>query len=94
MPLPDDAWTRGKCGFKGLLSMAMGAARVMSPVGVNTEIVRHGENGFLATSEAAWVETLCELVLDRSCGPGSARPAARRWSIATRWRDGRRHWPG
>lgn len=64
MPLPDDAWTRGKCGFKGLLSMSMGAATVMSPVGVNTEIVRHGENGFLATSEAAWVETLIELVLD------------------------------
>lgn len=64
MPLPDDAWTRGKCGFKGLLSMAMGAATVMSPVGVNAEIVVHGENGFLAASPEAWVETLCRLIDD------------------------------
>jgi len=88
MPLPDDAWTRGKCGFKGLLSMSMGAATVMSPVGVNTEIVRHGENGFLAASEAAWVETLSELVLDPQLrariGEAGRQTVVDRYSVA-RW---------
>jgi glycosyltransferase involved in cell wall biosynthesis len=65
MPLPNDEWTRGKCGLKGLVSMAMGAASVMSPVGVNTAIVRDGVNGFLPASDEAWFEVLCRLVEDR-----------------------------
>jgi glycosyltransferase involved in cell wall biosynthesis len=64
MPLPDDEWTRGKCGLKGLVSMAVGAATVMSPVGVNTEIVRHGENGFLPATGDEWFAVLCRLVED------------------------------
>ncbi len=48
MPMPDDEWSRGKCGFKGLQYMAMGKAVVLSRVGVNTTIVQDGENGFLA----------------------------------------------
>lgn len=64
MPLPDDEWTRGKCGLKGLLSMAMGAATVMSPVGVNSEIVQHGENGFLPASDRAWFDVLAQLIDD------------------------------
>ena len=65
MPLPDDEWTRGKCGLKGLVSMAVGAASVMSPVGVNTAIVRDGVNGFLPASDDAWFDVLCRLVEDR-----------------------------
>jgi glycosyltransferase involved in cell wall biosynthesis len=64
MPLPDDDWTRGKCGLKGLVAMAVGAATVMSPVGVNTEIVRPGENGELAGSDAEWFDQLAALVED------------------------------
>ena len=90
MPLPDDAWTKGKCGFKGLLSMAMGAATVMSPVGVNSEIVRHGENGFLADSESAWIDTLCELALDPELrgrvGDAGRQTVVDRYSVA-RWEE-------
>lgn len=64
MPLPDDEWTRGKCGLKGLVSMSMGAATVMSPVGVNTEIVSHGENGLLAATDDEWLDHLSRLVED------------------------------
>lgn len=64
MPLPDDVWTRGKCGLKGLVSMAMGAATVMSPVGVNTSIVKPGANGFLPATDDEWVDALCRLVDD------------------------------
>jgi len=64
MPLPDDAWTQGKCGFKLLEYMAVGIPVVASPVGVNTEIVRDGENGFLAGDEARWTEVLARLIED------------------------------
>jgi glycosyltransferase involved in cell wall biosynthesis len=64
MPLPDDDWSRGKCGFKALLYMALGVPPVVSPVGVNTEIVSDGENGLLASSEDEWVEAVGRLVRD------------------------------
>jgi len=62
MPLPDEPWTRGKCGYKLIQYMACGVPVVASPVGVNTEIVRHGESGFLASTEGQWVEALARLV--------------------------------
>jgi glycosyltransferase involved in cell wall biosynthesis len=64
MPLPDDPWRRGKCGMKALLYMAVGVPTVASPVGLNTEIVRDGENGLLASTEDEWVESLVRLARD------------------------------
>lgn len=61
MPLPDEPWERGKCGYKLVQYMATGLPVVASPVGVNRELVDSGVNGFLAESEAGWataVETL------------------------------------
>jgi len=62
MPLPDNEWTRGKCGFKGLQYMALKIPTIMSPVGVNKDIVDHGLNGFLADSEEDWFEYLSQLI--------------------------------
>lgn len=62
MPLPDDEWSRGKCGFKALLYMALGVPTVASPVGVNSTIITSGENGLLATTEDQWVEAVGLLV--------------------------------
>jgi glycosyltransferase involved in cell wall biosynthesis len=58
MPLPDDLWSKGKCGLKALQYMALGIPTVCSAVGANMEIIRDGENGFLAASEDEWVAKL------------------------------------
>ena len=62
MPLPDDEWAKGKCGLKGLSYMACGIATVMSPVGVNTEIIQHNYNGYLATTQNEWLDALSTLI--------------------------------
>ncbi|WP_298268352.1 glycosyltransferase family 4 protein [Geobacter sp.] len=62
MPLHDEEWERGKCGYKLIQYMACGKPVVASPVGVNSIIVQHGVNGFLARNELEWLqafELLC-----------------------------------
>ncbi|RKY32725.1 MAG: glycosyltransferase family 1 protein [Candidatus Omnitrophota bacterium] len=62
MPLPDNAWARGKCGFKAILYMSIGIPCVCSPVGSNKEIINDGVNGFLADSEEEWIEKISLLI--------------------------------
>ena len=64
MPLTDTPWARGKCGYKLIQYMACGLPVVASPVGVNTEIVDQGVNGFLASTETEWREALVTLLRD------------------------------
>lgn len=62
MPLSDSPWERGKCGYKLIQYMACKLPVVASPVGVNKEIVSHGENGFLAERVDDWKEALGKLL--------------------------------
>lgn len=62
--IPDDDWSRGKCGLKVLQYMAAGLPVVANPVGVHPEMIRHGATGFLATTEAEWVNALRTLADD------------------------------
>jgi glycosyltransferase involved in cell wall biosynthesis len=63
MPLPDDEWSRGKCGLKALQYMALGIPTVMSPVGVNRAIARDGA-AILASSDTEWAQALRALIDD------------------------------
>jgi glycosyltransferase involved in cell wall biosynthesis len=58
MPLADSPWERGKCGFKLIQYMACGKPAIASPVGMNTDIVQHGVNGFLANNSEDWLKYL------------------------------------
>lgn len=85
MPLPDDEWTRGKCGFKGLQYMALEIPTVMSPVGVNTEIIQDSENGFLATTEDEWIQKLSLLIespeLREKLGKAGRKTVVEKYSV-------------
>jgi glycosyltransferase involved in cell wall biosynthesis len=62
MPLADNEWTRGKCGFKALQYMAVGIPAVVAPVGVNADIIQNGQNGFLASTLDQWEDYLSALL--------------------------------
>ncbi|HEY8368800.1 MAG TPA: glycosyltransferase family 4 protein [Thermodesulfobacteriota bacterium] len=85
MPLPDDEWSRGKCGLKLLQYMAAGIPAVASPVGVNREIVADGENGRLASTEGDWYEALRDLArspaLRARLGAAGRRTVEQRYSL-------------
>lgn len=88
MPLPDNAWTRGKCGLKLLQYMATGIPAAASPVGVNREILAGGEAGLLPDGEAAWEAALDRLVADAAWRAEAGRAGRARaeadYSVA-RW---------
>jgi glycosyltransferase involved in cell wall biosynthesis len=77
MPLPDDEVSRGKCALKALQYMATGRPVVVSPVGVNSTIVRSGENGFLASSVDQWIDALKALAENAGLRASMGRQARR-----------------
>lgn len=85
MPLPDDEWAKGKCGLKGLSYMACEVPTIMSPVGVNTEIIQHGKNGFLASTTDEWVTCLSQLIenadLRESIGKAGRQTVLEKYSV-------------
>lgn len=90
--LPDDAWSRGKCGLKILQYMAAGLPVVANPVGVQAELVVHGETGFLAQTPAAWTDAVrqlsCDPALRTRMGQAGRRRVEREFSVsqgAARW---------
>jgi len=85
MPLPDDEWAKGKCGLKGLQYMALEIPTLMSPVGVNTEIIQHGVNGYLPNTENEWVDILSNLIenkeLRERIGKASRQTVINKYSV-------------
>jgi glycosyltransferase involved in cell wall biosynthesis len=84
--IPDDPWSRGKCGLKVLQYMAAGLPVIANPVGVHAEMVRHGETGFLACTVEQWREALTRLGSDPGLrarmGQRARRDLEVRYSVA------------
>lgn len=66
MPLPDDKWSKGKCGFKALQYMALGIPTLLSPVGVNKEIIEHNVSGLICEQQEDWYDSLKNLLDDEA----------------------------
>jgi glycosyltransferase involved in cell wall biosynthesis len=85
-PLPDDDWTRGKCGFKAIQFMACGVPVIASPVGVNRDIVEPGVSGLLASTSEEWAASLRRLIDDGGLrarlGSAGRRTIERNYSLA------------
>jgi glycosyltransferase involved in cell wall biosynthesis len=64
MPIPDTDWGRGKCALKLIQYLAAGVPAVASAVGANCDVVRDGENGFLAATDDEWADKLDLLLSD------------------------------
>ena len=62
MPLDNSPWELGKCSYKLIQYMGCGVAVVASPIGMNTEVVTEGENGFLADTHQEWIDKLSILI--------------------------------
>ena len=62
MPLNDDLWSKGKCGLKIVQYLSVGIPVVCTPVGINSDIVKNGENGFWAADDQEWVDRLSNLI--------------------------------
>ena len=88
--LPDDSWSRGKCGLKVLQYMAAGLPVVANSVGTNPEKVIHGETGFLADTPEEWAQAIRLLASDpelrRKLGTAGRRLVQERYSVA-RWEE-------
>jgi glycosyltransferase involved in cell wall biosynthesis len=66
MPLGSGDWAKGKCAFKMLQYLSCAVPAVVSPVGMNAEVLAMAEVGLAATTEDEWVEALLALYRDRN----------------------------
>jgi glycosyltransferase involved in cell wall biosynthesis len=84
--IPDDLWSRGKCGLKALQYMAAGLPVVANPVGVHGAMVRDGTTGILAETPDQWVEAIARLAdnpeLRRAMGQAGRRVVEGEFSVA------------
>jgi glycosyltransferase involved in cell wall biosynthesis len=87
MPLPDDAWARGKCGYKLLQYFSAGVPAVVSPVGVAPAMAADGR-GATAVSAADWereIRALSSSAAERGQRGARARAYADQEFSYRRW---------
>lgn len=62
MPLIDDPWCAGKCSYKMLCYLAVGLPVVVSPFGMNQDVLDLAVLGFAATTETEWIAAMLCLI--------------------------------
>jgi glycosyltransferase involved in cell wall biosynthesis len=84
--VPDDPWSRGKCGLKVIQYQAAGLPVVANPVGVQAKLVRGGRTGYLATTADEWVAAVRKLAADpalrRRLGAAGRQQVEAAYSVA------------
>ncbi len=91
--VPDDPWSRGKCGLKVLQYQAAGLPVVANPVGVQADFVRNGVTGFQATTTEEWVNAIRHLAREsvrKQMGEAGRRQVEQGFSVeagAAKWMD-------
>jgi glycosyltransferase involved in cell wall biosynthesis len=87
MPLEDSEWARGKCSYKMLCYMAASLPVLVSPVGMNNEVLAQGMIGYGASSTEDWVKSLAVLIEDPALriemGRTGRRVVESRYSLET-----------
>lgn len=63
-PMPDTAWTRGKCALKAIQYMAMGVPVIASDCGMHKNLIESGKTGLLATDPTEWADSVERLISD------------------------------
>lgn len=86
MPLRDSEWSRGKCAYKMLLYLACGIPVVVSPVGMNAEVLQAAAVGLGAGNSEQWRSGVLELLGDdrgrREMGAGGRELVVSRFSLS------------
>ncbi|MCA8829002.1 glycosyltransferase [Hymenobacter pini] len=89
MPLEDDPWAKGKCAFKALQYMALGEPALVSPVGMNTEVVQSGVNGYVCATPEEWENSLRAVLqnsqLREQLGTHARQTIVERYSVVANW---------
>ncbi len=78
MPLRNDEWCKGKCGFKAIQYMSLGIPAVVSNLGVNPIIVEHGKNGFVCDGPEDWYKNIKTLLEDKELRSSMGEDAHKR----------------
>lgn len=94
MPLADSPWTRGKCSYKMLLYLSCAVPAVVSPVGMNQQILAAADVGRAAAAPAEWTEAILALLDDtdarRTLGAAGRQLVCTEYSvdvISRQWAD-------
>jgi hypothetical protein len=84
--IPDDPWSRGKCGLKVLQYQASGLPVVANPVGVHPKMIEPGRTGFLPATEGAWLAAIRMLAAEpsrrRKMGVSARENVERNYSVS------------
>lgn len=84
--VPDDPWSRGKCGLKVLQYQSAGLPVVANPVGVQATFVKSGIHGFRAMTTEEWVNAIRMLAssaeLRRTMGDAGRKQVEEKYSVA------------
>jgi glycosyltransferase involved in cell wall biosynthesis len=87
MPLTNDEWSEGKCGFKLIQYLSLEIPAVSSAVGVNKIVIDHEVNGFLCESEDEWYKAIEKLIMDqdlrKSMGKEGRKKIIQQYSLSS-----------